>query len=183
MIYLIGGAPRAGKSILGQRVAATLRIGWISTDSLMDILRVHDSNGIKTTWDASPQALQTNAEWFYPYLDRFIWGINSMTEHYLIEGVDFHLDGVTTLSKQYAIRVVFLGNSQLTLESFEQFGGRSRGYGNLPDALRQQIVKDVPIWSEFIRQETERFGFPYFDMGVDFDQELDKAHALLTRDA
>jgi 2-phosphoglycerate kinase len=41
MIYLIGGAPRVGKSILSQRTAARLRIGWISTDLLADMLRVN----------------------------------------------------------------------------------------------------------------------------------------------
>jgi 2-phosphoglycerate kinase len=34
MIYLIGGAPRVGKSTLCQQVSAKLGIGWISTDLL-----------------------------------------------------------------------------------------------------------------------------------------------------
>ena len=38
MIYLIGGAPRAGKSILCQQIAAKLRVGWISTDLLMETI-------------------------------------------------------------------------------------------------------------------------------------------------
>ncbi len=38
MIYLIGGAPRTGKSILGQRIAVKLRISWISTDLLKEFL-------------------------------------------------------------------------------------------------------------------------------------------------
>jgi 2-phosphoglycerate kinase len=40
MIYLIGGAPRTGKTILAQRISARLGIGWISTDLLMESLRV-----------------------------------------------------------------------------------------------------------------------------------------------
>ena len=34
MIYFVGGAPRVGKSILCQQIAAKLAIGWISTDLL-----------------------------------------------------------------------------------------------------------------------------------------------------
>jgi 2-phosphoglycerate kinase len=34
MIYLIGGAPRVGKSILSQQLAAKLNIGWILTNLL-----------------------------------------------------------------------------------------------------------------------------------------------------
>jgi 2-phosphoglycerate kinase len=48
MIYLIGGAPRVGKSVLCQQVAAKLKIGWISTDLLMEVLRAKNAEGIKT---------------------------------------------------------------------------------------------------------------------------------------
>ena len=78
MIYLIGGAPRAGKSILGQRVAANLKIGWVSTDLLFTILGMTNVEGIIREWDASPEAITTNAEWFFPYLERFIWGVSSL---------------------------------------------------------------------------------------------------------
>jgi hypothetical protein len=71
MIYFIGGAPRTGKSLLGQSVAAKLRIGWISTDLLMELLRVKQDEGVKVEWDASPEAIEANAEWFFPYLERF----------------------------------------------------------------------------------------------------------------
>jgi len=47
MIYLIGGAPRAGKSILGQRVAVNLKTGWISTDLLAELLRIRNEDGAK----------------------------------------------------------------------------------------------------------------------------------------
>ena len=67
MIYLIGGAPRTGKSILGQRFAAKLKIGWISTDLLMELLRVQGDEGVKTEWNATPEAIASNAEWFFPY--------------------------------------------------------------------------------------------------------------------
>jgi hypothetical protein len=47
MIYLIGGAPRAGKSILGQSTSAKLNIGWISTDLLVDLLRLKNDDGVE----------------------------------------------------------------------------------------------------------------------------------------
>ena len=52
----------------------------------------------------------------------------------------------------------------MTLQAFDQFPGRSRGYGHLPDEVRRQIVRDVPLWSEFIRQEAERAGCPYMNV-------------------
>ncbi|MCA1598145.1 MAG: hypothetical protein LC769_03845, partial [Chloroflexi bacterium] len=46
----------------------------------------------------------------------------------------------------------FLGCSRMTLERFDRFPGRSRGYGSLPETRRRQIVQDVPRWSAFIDQ-------------------------------
>jgi 2-phosphoglycerate kinase len=180
LLYFIGGAPRAGKSILGQRIAAQLKIGWISTDLLAEILRVKNEEGMKHEWNAAPEAIVAVAEWFFPYLDRFAWGVSSLAESYVIEGVSFLPAQIVQLSAQYPVRSVFLGCSHMTLERFDRFPGRSRGYAELPVVMRRQIVQDVPRWSEFIRQEAERFGYPYVDMSDDFPSRLHEAGAVLT---
>jgi hypothetical protein len=180
MIYLIGGAPRAGKTILGQSISAKRNVSWISTDLLVDLLRLKNEDGVKASWDATPEAIAADAEWFFPYLERFIWGVSSQAEDYLIEGVGFLPAQVARLSAKYPIRAVFLGCSHLTLEQFDRFPGRSRGYAGLPEALRRQIVQDIPRWSHFIRQEAERFGYPYVDMAGDFSLHLSEAEAACT---
>ncbi|EFH82105.1 hypothetical protein [Ktedonobacter racemifer] len=179
MIYFIVGAPRAGKSLLSQRLCTTLKVGWVSTDLLMELLRVANAAGRKMKWDAAPEAITTNAQWFFPYLERFVWGVSSLVDNYVIEGVDFLPAQVAQLSTQYPIRAVFLGCSRLTLEDLNQYAGRS-GYGRLPEELRRQIVEDVPCWSAFIRQEAERFGYAYVDMASDFSQRLVEAEGVLT---
>ncbi len=180
MIYLVGGAPRVGKSILGQRLSANLCVGWISTDVLMQLLSVNNEAGRKAGWNAAPAAITANAEWFFPYLERFIWGVSSLADNYVIEGVDFLPAQVAQLAPQYQIRAVFLGCSSMTLERLNQFPGRSRGYGRLPEEVRWQIVQDVPLWSDFIRQEAERFSYPYVDMTNHFPERLRAAEAVLT---
>ena len=180
MIFLIGGAPRTGKTILGQRISAKLKIGWVSTDLLVKLLKEKNPEGEREEWNAAPEAIRAHAEWFFPYLERFIWGVNSLADNYVIEGVSFLAVQVVQLSTQYPICPVFLGCSQMTLETFDQFPGRSRGYSNLPEELRRQIVHDVPLWSEFIRQESDRFGYPYFDMTGDFTQRLNEVDVMLT---
>ncbi len=180
MIYLIGGAPRAGKSILGQQVAVKLKTSWISTDVLHELLRVRNTEDTKTEWNAAPAAITADAEKFFPYLERFVWGVNSLAEHYVIDGVDFLPAQVAQLATHYPIRAVFLGCSQMTLERFDQFPGRSHGYASLPEAMRRQIVHDVPRWSELIRQEATRFGYRYIDTRDDFSARLQEAEAVLT---
>ena len=180
MIYLIGGAPRAGKSILCQQIAAKLRIGWISTDILMQLLRVKNVAGIKSEWNAAPEAITAAAEWFFPCLERFVWGVNSLAENYVIEGVDFLPAQIAQLSAHYQIRSLFLGCSKMTLARLDRFPGRSRGYARLPEEMRRQFAQDVPLWSEFIRQEAERWNCPYIDMSHDFPSRLHEAETVLT---
>ena len=136
---------------------------------------------MKTEWDATPEAIKSSAEKFFPYLERFIWGVSSMAENYVIEGVDFLPAQAEQLSKQYQIRSVFLGCSDMTLQRFDEFPGRSVGYTFLPEKMRRQIVRDVPLWSKFILQEAYRFGCPYIDMTGDFSSRLQEAETLLTR--
>ena len=181
MIYLLGGAPRVGKSILAQQISANLKIGWISTDLLEDLLRFKNVEGTKAKWDSSPEAVSAHAEWFFPCLERFTWGINSMAESYVIEGVDFLPAQVARLAAQYPVRAVFLGCSEMTLERFDNFPGCSPGYAYLPEEVRRQFAQDIPLWSEFIRQEAERYRMPYVEMSDDFTARLDEAEAALTR--
>ena len=181
MIYLIGGAPRVGKSILCQQFAATLSIGWVSTDLLLDLLRLKQEKGVKTEWNANLKSIRANTDWFFPYLDRFLWGISLMTESYVLEGVDFLPEQVKQLSSRYQIQSVFLGCSQMMPEMLIQLPGHSPGYTVLPESLRRKIAEDVPVWSDFIRQEAEQFDYPYIDTSNDFVQRLADAEALLTK--
>lgn len=179
MIYFIGGAPRAGKTILGQRISARLGIGWVSTDLLLTLLRMTNVEGIKREWNGAPEVITANAKWFFPYLEKFVWGVHSMVEHYVIEGVDFFPRQLAQLALRYQIRAVFLGCSEMTPESLEQFPGRSRGYSGLPEEFRRQIAMDVPRWSALIQQECENFSYPYVDTANDFSTRLDQAESIL----
>ena len=53
-------------------------------------------------------------------------------------------------------------------------------YVSFTDKLRRQIAHDVPLWSAFVRQKAERFGYPYIDMIGDFPSRLREADAALT---
>ena len=179
MIYLIGGAPRSGKSVLGQQFAARQGISWITTDLLVELLKVKGVEGGPTQWDASPAAIAATAEWFYPCLERFVWGAGSLADDYVIDGVSFLPAQVAQLAAEHTVSAIFLGCSQMTLARFDRFPGRSHGYAKLPEETRRQFAADVPLWSEFVRQEAARFGYPYIDMSDDFALRLLEAEAAL----
>lgn len=101
MIYLVGGAPRTGKSLLSHRLAAAQRMGWIGTDLLFELLRVANDPGVPMEWNAAPDAIRGTAEWFKPYLDRFLWGLRSQADSYLIEGVGFLPEHVVAYARRF----------------------------------------------------------------------------------
>jgi len=140
-MYFVGGAARAGKTILGHRIASNLRIGWISTDLLLTLLGMANVAGIKTEWNATPEALTANAEWFFPYLERFVWGVYSMAEHYVIEGVDFLPAQVARLAAQYEVRAVFLGRSRMTPVVIDHLVGAETANG-LAFSCRERAARD-----------------------------------------
>lgn len=179
MVYLIGGAPRVGKSVLCQQFAAKRGVGWISTDLLVDQLRVMGVEGVKSEWNATPDAIIRDAAWFFPCFERFVWGANSMADDYVIEGVDFLPAHVKQLEKQFAIHAMFMGLSHMTLAQFDQFPGRSRGYKELPEQMRRKFAHDVPLWSAFIQQECARHDCRYINMAGDFAQRLQEAESML----
>jgi hypothetical protein len=179
MIYLIGGAPRVGKTTLCQQIARRLGIGWISTDVVYALLRLTNVEGIKQEWDAAPTAVAQSAEWFFPYFQRLVWGMSQMAEAYVIEGVDFLPEQVARLEKDFQVRAVFVGSLQMTLEKLDKYPGMSRGYTGLAEAFRRQIASDVPLWSQFVRDESQRFGYPYVDTGEHFTQRLQEAEGIL----
>jgi hypothetical protein len=110
-----------------------------------------------------------------------MWGVSSMAENYVIEGVGFLPAQIAPLAAKYLVQSVFIGCSTMTAERFEQFPGHSIGYTFLPEATRRQFAGDIPRWSEFIRQEAERYGCAYVDMGDDFAVRLSEATDLLLK--
>ena len=59
---------------------------------------------------------------------------------------------------------------------------RIGAFARIPLA-RWLMFRPVSTRSDFIRQEAERFGYPYVDMSDDFPARLEQAEALLTGQA
>lgn len=177
MIYFIGGAPRVGKSTLCQSVASSEGFGWLSTDLISEVLR---EAGVKMpeAWDADSESVFEQCERFFPFLERLALGLQSMTQHYLIEGVDFFPRHLASLKHRVELTGVFLGSSQMTPHQVR--GGKSLGYAELPETLCEQIAADVPLWSLEIEKEASSAGYPYFDMSEgDFSENLKLAASSL----
>jgi len=108
MIYLIGGAPRCGKTILAKKIALKHKISWITTDTLRFVILAHTPKSqikqkfpfetVKTAKGQyhferySPQTLLkleiTEANSMWPGIKELIKQFINSNQDYVIEGVN-----------------------------------------------------------------------------------------------
>ena len=178
MIHLIGGAPRVGKTLLAERVARKLGAGWISTDVLRTTIQVGVPDLTHIDW-GDVSGIARHAERFFPYLERFTWGVASLRSPYVIEGVDFLPEQAADLAKRYAVRSVFLGNSMMTATLLgTQLGRQPWLAGTPPEQLRSMAIHVVDH-TKLIERECARLGLAFVDLADDFDRRSREAAAIL----
>jgi len=162
-------------------VARDLGAGWISTDVLATVIRVGVPDLTHIEW-GDPGGIPTHAERFFPYLDRLVWGVASLAAPYVIEGVDFLPTQAAELQRKFAIRSVFLGNTQMTDAVLgTHFGRQPWLAGTSPEQLRS-MATHIVSHTALIQRECARLGIAFVDMAGDFEQRSLEAAALLLRE-
>ena len=179
MIYLIGGPPRVGKSILAQEFINNKPIYSFSTDFLYDIDQVRDIENFDKL------GIIQKGEAFFPILERLIGNIERQSENCLIDG-DVILPGhVKKLSEKYQIRACFLGLSETSLEDIIRYGGHfnwpeykiKNGMGDNVSDLAQRTI----LSSKIIESECEIHNQKYYDMATNFKASKQMALNFLTQ--
>src|SRR6266498_1745724 len=86
ILYLVGGAPRVGKSSLAHRLLAVDGIPWLSTDVLRTVLRrvLPELEAI----DQDPVDVSLLAEFMYPHVEQAAEVCAEEAERFLIEGFE-----------------------------------------------------------------------------------------------
>jgi len=87
VLYLIGGAPRCGKTLLAQRVASALGAGWCSTDTVRDVVTMLLPGFASAGGVGVPPG--SEADLFFPYFERTAESCSYLAEDYVVEGVGF----------------------------------------------------------------------------------------------
>jgi len=178
VIHVIGGAPRVGKTLLAERVARELGASWISTDVLRTTIQVGVPDLTHIEW-GDVSGIPQHAERFFPYLERFMWGVASLRSPYVIEGVDFLPEQAADLANKFAVRSVFLGNSTMTATLLgTQLGRQPWLAGTSPEQLRS-MAGHVVDHTKLIERECARFGLAFVDVADDFDLRSREAAAIL----
>ncbi len=174
MIYLIGGAPRVGKTTLAKIILERKNIPFIPADVLTQAIdHTYPKLGVRSgEWEDIPDK-------FYPYLREFVSQMKWNLPDYVIEGDSFFPRHVKKLAKEFKVKSVFLGTSHASLEEIKKFAF----HGDWTNDLSEKKQKELPDWlvslSKMFKTEADKYKIPYFDMSEDREQKLEEAYSAL----
>jgi len=199
-IILIGGSPTAGKSYTARKIAESLKLPWISTDTIREqmrkIVRKKDFPKLFFHSEATPtmavEYLSKNSarKIVKNQNDESIdvWkGISALLEtdyvwgSFIIEGVAVlpHLVKKISVEKK-EIKVVFLVDENIERVRKTIF---TRGLWDdadkYPDNIKEKEVAWVMAFNEYIIDEAKKYGFPIVKIG-DRKKYLSQVKKLLT---
>jgi hypothetical protein len=177
VLMLLGGPPRCGKTLLAQQIAAARGIGWLSMDTIRDVVNMllpalYESGGPGRSHDPE-------ADLFFPYFKRAVESCSYLVDEYLIEGVGFMPRHVAALDDRVEVRPVFVGMTHVELDDVLALEGRNRWHRDLDEATLATLPTWIESWSRHVETECARLDLPYVELGGDFLAGIDAARRLL----
>ncbi len=182
MLYIVGGAPRAGKSILAQRMLNENRVAYFPTDTLMmGLANAMPQLGLKPS-----DSMQTRAPIMWPVLRAMATKILENEEDYLLEGDVLLPSHVVELRQRFdvAVRGCFIGydtvDTGAKMRDIRRHAAGNKDWTDeCDDAHLLRIVEEFKHWSAQLRIECAQFQLPYFDGSDDLFAALDRAFTYL----
>lgn len=206
MIYLIGGSPRGGKSILSRKLSKKLNVPYVSTDNLRLVVLPYFKGKDKDKNFPFIKMFESAAidKFFQKYSGQemlnadireagSIWpGIKSLIDHLLVCKMDYIIEGVHLLPnfvKEYRgnkkVKIVFL--SKIDEEKIYQGLLRYKHHGDwIKDNTKDKRVvalaaKSLYDYGKFFLKETEKYGFTCFNTEDNFLDKIEKASDYLQK--
>lgn len=179
MIYLIGGAPRVGKSQMANRLIAQKPMLSLPCDFLYDLDQVKNLDGFEHA------DILEKGRAFYPTLKQLLVNISLRTEDCVVEGEVILPEFIPELEKMYEIRSCFLGLSSTNLDTIVTNGGFfnwpkykiDHHHANEVHTLAQRTITQSAI----IEESCEDLGLKYFDLANGYEQTRQEAIKYLLR--
>jgi predicted kinase len=168
VLYLVGGAPRVGKSALAQQLLEADGIPWLPTDVVRTVLR-----RVLPELDAAdrdPVDAARLAELMYPHIEQAAEVCAEEAEQFLIEGFEVSPSYPARLRAALAgvsVRACFLGHRAFSAADLASYRGPK------PQQERQASsaeLGEAAAWirrrSRQLRHECQVEGLPYIDVGA-----------------
>lgn len=193
MIYLIGGAMRIGKSIIGREIAKQSNSSFISTDDICRMVIANISKEEKSEKFPSP-AFSANfsentlssaerverqvksAKSLTPYIEKVIRSAIEENKSIVIEGVHVLPEQVHQLlldSGKSQIKYSFLGmmNTESIYQGIVNNTSSENWMKNTPGVVVRQVAEFTRSFSEFIQKECDKYDLKYTERTSNFEED------------
>lgn len=196
MIYLIGGAPRVGKSLMAKKLTEKSKSHLISTDGVCDeFVSTLSEEQHKQQFpmpnfsaEASHNTMQpkervdlqiVSAKSLEPELDRIIDEAIQKQETIVLEGIHLLPSDVRGLKEKYGtenIFAIFVGSSDLNLvvDGIYKNTNPHNWLKNSDEAVIRQVAEFVVEFSHRMKKEAEENSVQYFERTSDFEADINQ---------
>lgn len=201
MIYLIGGSPRSGKTILARKLSQKLSIQNISTDLLRLFMiaslnpadkykyfpfeKIFDTAGSVESFYQSTTASEmlaadiTEAENLMPGILAFIDHLQKTETDYIIEGVHFLPSLIPHLKTAPNIKILILTKTDGTLihQGLKENKGQSDWIADNihNDQTLANAVNSLAEYGKYFETESEKYQFHYINTEDHFLDKIEEA--------
>lgn len=201
MFYLIGGAPRNGKTIIAKQLSKELGIPWISTDTLESVVSQYVSED--KFYDFFPknklrkETNNSNDEMYSVYssqqiLDAYVSQGKSLAQaievfiqsesyydhSYIIEGHHLHPSLIAELETKFNIKPIFIGRDDANQINGAISKSQQKNDWVIIKTKDKETFPKIAImlskFSSFIRNEAAKYGYDYVSMEGNFDERVEE---------
>lgn len=206
MIYLIGGAPKCGKTTLAKALARELGVSWISADTIQNIVKVHTpTSDYPEEFPASAHRGESNDERFSKQSAKTIIedyttqakssyaALNTLVETYLVDEDDFIIEGYQVTPElvhqiyetfgRESIRAVFLVKMDPQALVANIHKTTTPNDWILRRTQKQEtfpkIAAMITEYSKMVEKEARTYQLPVVSMDKNFAAQMEKAKKML----
>jgi len=182
IVYLLGGAPRVGKSSLAQRLLAVDGIPWLPTDVIRTVVR-RVAPEVDAA-DQDPVDAVALAEVMYPHIEQAAQVCAEEADRFLIEGFELAPSYPARLRAALGgtqIRACFLGHGSFSAEDLAGYRGpKPQCESDLSPGELRESASWIRHRSRQLRQQCNALRVPYVDVGeAGFEAAMTEARCLL----
>lgn len=182
MLFMIGGAPRSGKTILAQRMLADYGLPYFPVDALIaSLASAEPALGLRVS---DPALKRTEVIW--PILRKLISDASHSGDELVLEGDVLLPKHVMEFGQgsHPGIKACFIGYADVDpakkLRAIRQYAaGRTDWTHEIDDVRLLNLIGELRTFSEYLRYECCHYKIPYFDGSRCFARALHDAEAYL----
>jgi len=183
MIYLVGGAPRVGKSIIAKQFAESISAQFISTDELESsgqedsVIFYNDAKKNILTPSERIESIRKEAKQIISDINNIIDKAINKQQDTVIEGVHLFPAYVADFIKKFKednIKAIFIGskNIELILEGMALDTSQNNWLKDFNQDVLKQIAVFTKAFSNYVHEESKKYNLIYRERSNDFQKDV-----------